>query len=74
LLNLYTEPDGTPLNWDPGSPREPVHADPQRSPRAGAWTGAGQHITPIPRRRPGMPDPVERDVDVPQVKPAQDII
>jgi hypothetical protein len=74
LLNLYTEADGTPLNWDPGSPREPVHADPLRSPRAGAWTGDGQHITPIPPRRPGMADPVEREVDVPEIKPAQDII
>jgi hypothetical protein len=65
LLNLYTDPDGTPLNWDPGSEREPVPADPSRSPRAGAWSGMGQHITPIPPRRPGMPDPQFRDQDVP---------
>src|SRR5262245_61714438 len=74
LLNLYTKEDGTPLNWDPGSEREPVFADPSRSARAGAWTGAGQHVVPIPPRRPGLADPVERAIDVPEVKPAQDII
>jgi hypothetical protein len=69
ILNLYTDQDGTPLNWDAGTDREPVFADPQRSARAGAWTGAGQHVTPIPPRRPGLPDPVERAQTIPEFQP-----
>lgn len=73
LLNLYTEADGTPLNWDPGSDREPVPVSPEliRSTRAGPWDGSGQHVTPVPPRRPGMPDPRAREEDVPEVKQAR---
>jgi hypothetical protein len=47
LENIYTEPDGTPVNWEPGTEREPVHIDPPvRSERAGPWDGSGQHIPP----------------------------
>ncbi|GIW07679.1 MAG: hypothetical protein KatS3mg060_2484 [Dehalococcoidia bacterium] len=46
LENIYTEPDGTPINWEYGSEREPIVVDPKtlvRSKRAGPWSGAGQH-------------------------------
>jgi hypothetical protein len=71
LLNLYTEADGTPLNWDPGSDREPVYAEPERSARAGDWSGSGQHIEPIPPRKPGLPDPVERELTIPEYQVAK---
>ncbi|GIW09908.1 MAG: hypothetical protein KatS3mg061_0965 [Dehalococcoidia bacterium] len=47
LENIYTQPDGTPVNWSYGTEREPVWVDPAtlvRSQRAGPWSGAGQHI------------------------------
>jgi hypothetical protein len=51
LENIYTEPDGTPINWQYGTEREPVVVNPEtlvRSQRAGPWSGAGQH-TPKPK-------------------------
>ena len=44
LENIYTEPDGTPVNWTPGTERAPipVQGQPVRSKRAGPWDGRGR--------------------------------
>lgn len=43
LENIYTERDGTPVNWTPGTDRAPITVDqPERSKRAGPWDGRGR--------------------------------
>ena len=43
LENIYTEPDGTPVNWEPGTDRAPITVkDPVRSRRSGPWDGRGR--------------------------------
>jgi hypothetical protein len=43
LENIYTESDGTPVNWEPGTDRAPITVkDPVRSRRSGPWDGRGR--------------------------------
>jgi hypothetical protein len=52
LENIYTEPDGTPINWAYGTEREPVVVDTEtlvRSKRAGPWDQSRQHIPGPPK-------------------------
>lgn len=43
LENIYTYDDGTPVNWEAGTPRAPIRTpNPVRSRRAGPWDGRGR--------------------------------